>query len=64
MSSTLGRQQDLGKLIKPVLRRQNSGTSNDYVIGLTGRIAIGKSAIAKRLEKLGAEIIDADSVGH
>ena len=35
-----------------------------YVIGLTGGIASGKSSIAKRLEKLGAEIINADIVGH
>ena len=35
-----------------------------YVIGLTGGIASGKSSIAKRLEKLGAEIINADILGH
>lgn len=35
-----------------------------YVIGLTGGIASGKSSIAKRLGKLGAEVINADIVGH
>ena len=35
-----------------------------YVIGLTGGIASGKSSIAKRLEKLGAQILSADLVGH
>ncbi len=35
-----------------------------YVIGLTGGIASGKSTIARMLQDLGAEIIDADRVGH
>lgn len=34
------------------------------VIGLTGGIATGKSTVSEILSKLGAEIIDADRVGH
>jgi dephospho-CoA kinase len=32
--------------------------------GLTGGIASGKSSVARRLEELGANVIDADAVGH
>jgi dephospho-CoA kinase len=35
-----------------------------YTIGLTGNIATGKSTVAKMLEDLGAEIIDADQIAH
>lgn len=35
-----------------------------YVIGLTGNIASGKSAVARMLAELGAEVVDADSVAH
>jgi dephospho-CoA kinase len=35
-----------------------------YVIGLTGNIATGKSAVCKMLEHLGAYIIDADVLSH
>jgi dephospho-CoA kinase len=34
------------------------------VIGLTGGIGSGKSTISRYLEELGAEVIDADKVGH
>ena len=34
------------------------------VIGLTGGIGSGKSEVARMLESLGAEIIDADRIGH
>ena len=64
MSSTASRRRDLGKLLRPVVRRPRSDIAKVYVIGLTGGIASGKSAIAKRLEKLGAEIVDADKLGH
>ncbi len=62
LSSTAGRHQDLGVLLRPP--KSNQSHSGVYVIGLTGGIASGKSSIAKRLEKLGAEIINADIVGH
>ena len=35
-----------------------------YVIGLTGNIASGKSAVARMLAELGAEVIDADAVAR
>ena len=35
-----------------------------YVIGLTGNIACGKSAVLMMLAELGAETIDADRVAH
>ncbi len=34
------------------------------VIGLTGGIGSGKSEVTKKLQELGAEVIDADKVGH
>ncbi|MCH8349044.1 MAG: dephospho-CoA kinase [Chloroflexi bacterium] len=34
------------------------------VIGLTGSIGTGKSEVSRMLQSLGAEIIDADQVGH
>ncbi len=34
------------------------------VIGLTGNIATGKSLVARMLEELGAQVIDADRVAH
>ncbi len=33
-------------------------------MGLTGGIASGKSSIARRLERLGAAIVDCDKLGH
>jgi dephospho-CoA kinase len=35
-----------------------------YIIGLTGNIATGKSAVSKMLEHLGAYTIDADALSH
>ncbi len=35
-----------------------------YLIGLTGNIATGKSAVAKMLEELGSTVIDADALVH
>jgi dephospho-CoA kinase len=35
-----------------------------FIIGLTGNIATGKSTVMKILAALGAEIIDADLLGH
>ncbi len=35
-----------------------------YIIGLTGNIATGKSAVSEMLERLGAEAIDADALVH
>ncbi|XP_040187727.1 bifunctional coenzyme A synthase isoform X2 [Rana temporaria] len=38
--------------------------SRPYIIGLTGGSGSGKSSIAKRLEVLGAALIDCDKLGH
>ena len=35
-----------------------------FVVGLTGGIGSGKSTVASHLGKLGAYVIDADSVSH
>lgn len=35
-----------------------------FVIGLTGGIGSGKSTVTQILSKLGAEVIDADTIGH
>ena len=35
-----------------------------YVIGLTGGIGTGKTAVADLLRELGATVVDADKVGH
>jgi len=37
---------------------------SEYLIGLTGNIATGKSTVAKMLEDLGATVIDADALVH
>ncbi|XP_031548868.1 bifunctional coenzyme A synthase-like [Actinia tenebrosa] len=65
MSSTIERHKLLGKLLRPVksIPRKRS-SERPYIIGLTGGIASGKSAISKRLEKLGAAVINCDLLGH
>lgn len=35
-----------------------------YIIGLTGGIASGKSSVGRRLEEMGAGLIDCDSLAH
>lgn len=68
MSSTIERHKLLGKLLRPVngnpRKRQHESSQRPYIIGLTGGIASGKSAISKRLEKLGAAVINCDLLGH
>jgi dephospho-CoA kinase len=39
-------------------------TGRQYVIGLTGNIATGKSSVAAILGRLGARVLDADVVAH
>lgn len=63
MSSTGQRHRLLGSLVRPVQRRQHPD-GHPYVIGLTGGIASGKSAISKRLESFGASVINCDLLGH
>ncbi len=38
--------------------------NTQYIIGLTGNIATGKSTVARMLEELGATIVDADALVH
>lgn len=63
ISSSSLRKRLLGTLINPVKPNKNI-PSTPYVLGLTGGIASGKSAICKRLEGLGAGTVDCDKLGH
>jgi dephospho-CoA kinase len=44
--------------------RNRPEESRAYVIGLTGNIATGKSTVAAMLRSLGADVLDADKLGH
>lgn len=50
------------RLIKPEPRP--SLPTSPYIIGLTGGIASGKSSVGRRLEEMGAGLIDCDSLAH
>ncbi|XP_018426352.1 PREDICTED: bifunctional coenzyme A synthase [Nanorana parkeri] len=63
ISSSSLRNRLLGTLLKPPAANPNI-PSRPYVIGLTGGSGSGKSSIAKRLEALGAALIDCDKLGH
>ena len=63
MSSSLERQKLLGTLLRPVVRKEKL-CNQPYVIGLTGGIASGKSAVCQRLKGLGAAVISCDQLGH
>lgn len=63
ISSSSSRKRLLGTVINPIKPNKNIPGS-PYVIGLTGGIASGKSALCGRLEKLGAGIVDCDKLGH
>ena len=47
-----------------ILKAGVTGSERPYIIGLTGGIASGKSAICKRLEGQGAVSIDCDKLGR
>ncbi|CAI9591580.1 unnamed protein product, partial [Staurois parvus] len=63
ISSSSLRNRLLGTLLKPPAVNP-SIPSRPYIIGLTGGSGSGKSSIAKRLETLGAALIDCDTLGH
>ncbi|XP_072260069.1 bifunctional coenzyme A synthase isoform X2 [Pyxicephalus adspersus] len=63
ISSSSLRNRLLGTLLKPPAVNP-SIPPRPYVIGLTGGSGSGKSSIAKRLEALGAAVIDCDKLGH
>ncbi len=52
----------VGSLLRPVLKHY--APKKPYVIGLAGGSASGKSTMSKRLEKLGAAVVDCDGLGH
>lgn len=63
VSSTNTRMDLLGtRLHHP--REHSNLPLKPYTIGLVGSIASGKSVMTKRLEKLGAKIIDCDKMAH
>ncbi|XP_002131624.2 bifunctional coenzyme A synthase [Ciona intestinalis] len=64
LSSSTLRYKSLGMLRKSPNIRTSSHPPGAYVIGLTGGIASGKSSIAKRLQNLGAVVVDCDKLGH
>jgi phosphopantetheine adenylyltransferase/dephospho-CoA kinase len=62
VSSSNERRRLLGKLLKEPYKPYELG--KPYVIGLTGGLASGKSAIRNDLQQLGAATIDCDKLGH
>lgn len=52
----------LGELLKSP--NYGASASQPYLIGLTGGLASGKSAILNDLSRLGAGVIDCDKLGH
>ncbi|XP_070565476.1 bifunctional coenzyme A synthase-like [Ptychodera flava] len=63
ISSSSQRLRMLGLLLKPPLDRPEL-PQVPYIVGLTGGSASGKSSVCRRLEKLGAYVIDCDKLGH
>ncbi|XP_029429876.1 bifunctional coenzyme A synthase isoform X2 [Rhinatrema bivittatum] len=63
ISSSSIRIRLLGTILQPPKKNPHI-PSHPYVIGLTGGSGSGKTSIAKRLEKLGAALIDSDKLGH
>lgn len=49
-------------LTKAASLAKNMSNKYNYIIGLTGNIACGKSTVVAELERLGAHVIDADHV--
>ncbi|TRY68647.1 hypothetical protein TCAL_07684 [Tigriopus californicus] len=63
VSSSSMRLRLLGSLLKAPSRPWDK-SAGPYIVGLTGGSASGKSSISRRLEKLGAKIVDCDKLGH
>ena len=61
--SSLWNEKLLGTLLRPV-GGKNKVLDQPYIIGLTGGIASGKSAVCQRLKGLGAAVISCDQLGH
>jgi phosphopantetheine adenylyltransferase / dephospho-CoA kinase len=63
VSSSNKRMDMLGTRLRLPDARPNL-PNDPYIIGLMGGIASGKSSMAERFEKLGANIIDCDKLAH
>ncbi|RWS08013.1 bifunctional coenzyme A synthase-like protein [Dinothrombium tinctorium] len=63
VSSSTARLRKLGQLLREPEPRPNL-PRRPYLIGLTGGIASGKSAICKKLQSLGAGFINCDILAH
>ncbi|KAJ6642170.1 Bifunctional coenzyme A synthase [Pseudolycoriella hygida] len=63
VSSTNTRMDLLGTRLRDPREHKNLPLK-PYTIGVVGSIASGKSVMTKRLEKLGAKIIDCDKMAH
>ncbi|CAL7935219.1 unnamed protein product [Xylocopa violacea] len=62
ISSSNQRMRLLGTKLRPP--RIEDKPLKPYIIGLTGGIASGKSSVAKKLEKLGAAVVNCDTIAH
>ncbi|XP_063315010.1 bifunctional coenzyme A synthase [Pelobates fuscus] len=63
ISSSSFRNRLLGTLLVPPAGNPTI-PAQPYVIGLTGGSGSGKSSVAKRMEGLGAYVMDCDKLGH
>nr|CAD7574193.1 unnamed protein product [Timema californicum] len=63
ISSSNKRLRLLGTRLKPPQARPNL-PSKPYMIGLTGGTASGKTTISQRMGKLGAGVVNCDSLAH
>ncbi|XP_017887974.1 bifunctional coenzyme A synthase [Ceratina calcarata] len=62
ISSSNLRIRMLGSKLRPP--RIGDKPSKPYVIGLTGGIASGKSSVAEKVQKLGAALVNCDTIAH
>nr|CAD7610799.1 unnamed protein product [Timema genevievae] len=63
ISSSNKRLRLLGTRLKPQQARPNL-PSKPYIIGLTGGTASGKTTVSQRMGKLGAGVVNCDSLAH
>ena len=62
ISSSSMRSRLLGKRLRPTGRAWDRSTG-PFIIGLTGGSSSGKSSVGRRLEALGAGLVDCDKLG-
>jgi len=63
ISSSSMRTRLLGHRLRGAYKQWDK-SKGAYIIGLTGGSASGKSSVGRRLEKLGAGLVDCDKLGH